>query len=156
MISVCVLLKTCLILYGILFLIRSILSLARRQLTESLCVFWSVLSVIMIFAGFLLNPTGLDAMISIQGFVLVLLTCFAIMEAMYSMTRWISKLERQSRELTMQVALLRSELESLSAKDEYQAGELAADAEEDFIRHQHDGVRWRRDGYAESDRVVSS
>lgn len=113
MISISTMLKLCLIVYGILFFCRSILSLAKRRLTESFCVFWTVLSLIMIISGILLNPISLNAMISIEGFILIVTTAFSVIEAAYYLSKWISQLERKNRELTMQVALLISDVEAL-------------------------------------------
>ena len=148
MITVSAIIRLSLVLLGGLFLVRSVLSLAKRNMTESFCVFWNILSVLMIFAGIVLNPSGLDSMVSREGVILTLVAVVAILEVAYYLTKSISKVVRQNRELTLQVALMQYQIKALEKKHAETDGET--DVAEDLICDQHHGLRGSGNSAAQS------
>ena len=45
---------------GAYMLVKAVLSLAKRKMTEPFCLAWVLLSALMILSGVLLNPSQLD------------------------------------------------------------------------------------------------
>lgn len=101
---------------GGILLVMTIFSLARRHLTEIFCLVWGFFAVLMILGGILLRPTGIGNYISDTGLILAVLLGGLVILAAYFISMYISMLERQNRELAMQVALLNEEQERLWGK----------------------------------------
>ena len=137
---------------GALFLVRSVLSLAKRNMTESFCVFWNLISLLMIFAGILLHPSELNSMISFEGSLMFLIAVVATLEIAFYLSKSLSSLTRRNRELTMQVSLLLHEVDRLHNQNAESVGDTD---EEAAVRDQHNGLWRRRDRHAESDRAIS-
>lgn len=100
-----------LVIFGVLTLARAIYSLARRRLTENFCLMWSILAVVMVLAGCVINPVELNAYLSTQTLVLGLIGGLCLLLSVFSMTLEISTLLRKNRELAMQISLLNQENE---------------------------------------------
>lgn len=106
-------LRDVMVVGGILLLIFTVLSLARRHMTEMFCLVWGFFALLMILGGILLRPTGIGNYISDIGLILAILVGGLVILAAYFISMHISMLERQNRELAMQVAILNEEQERL-------------------------------------------
>lgn len=109
-------LRLTLILTGVLLMGFTMLSLARRRMTDSFVLTWGLISIILIFAGIFLNPVELARYISGIGILLVGAIGFCLLFGAYFMSIRISELMRRNLELSMQVALMRQELEEVERK----------------------------------------
>lgn len=79
------------IVSGAYMLVKAVLSLAKRKMTEPFCLAWVLLSALMILSGVLLNPSQLDRYISTQ----------------------VSLLKRRNQEMAMQISLLNNDCEKI-------------------------------------------
>ncbi|MCH5342944.1 MAG: DUF2304 domain-containing protein [Acetatifactor sp.] len=98
---------------GVFLLIVTTTSLARRRMTESFCLAWGLISVILVMAGIFLRPAEWSYYISTMGMVLVILIGFCIIYVAYFMSAKVSELSRKNQELAMQVSLLNQENERI-------------------------------------------
>ena len=108
-----VLLRIIIILVGVVLFCVTLFSLAKRRMTESFCLTWGFISVIIILAGILLRPTELASYISSTGMILVGIAAFCVIYGAYFISIKVSELMRRNLELTMQVSLLRKENEEI-------------------------------------------
>ncbi len=109
---------------GVYLLGVSVLSLAKRKMTEPFCLAWGFFSFLMIIGGLLLRPTGLSSYISDTGLVIILLLGGLGLLAAYFISRQMSDLARKNQELTMQISLLNQENERILAVLEGLTGKL--------------------------------
>ena len=58
------------IVSGVFMVVRAILSLAKRKMTEPFCLSWVFLSALMILSGALLNPSQMKRYVSTRGLIL--------------------------------------------------------------------------------------
>lgn len=116
-------LRLTLILTGVLLMGATMLSLARRRMTDSFVLTWGLISVIFVFAGIFLNPVELARYISGIGILLAGAIAFCLLFGAYFISIRVSELMRRNLELTMQVTLMRQELEEVRRKlEETDAG----------------------------------
>ncbi len=108
-----VILQIILIAVGGVLLATVISSLAKRKMTESFCLTWGLIAIIIILAGFLLRPAEWNKYISGMGMLLLLMIGFCIIYGAYFMSGKVSDLIRKNMELAMQVSLLNHEKEEL-------------------------------------------
>ncbi|MCH5337576.1 MAG: DUF2304 domain-containing protein [Acetatifactor sp.] len=108
-----VLLRIIMILTGVVLFVVTLSSLAKRRMTESFCLTWGLISVIIILAGILLRPTEWSSYISGTGMILVGLIGFCVVYGAYFMSTKVSELMRKNMELAMQVSLLGKENEEM-------------------------------------------
>lgn len=111
--SLGMLLRIIMIVVGIVLFMRAIVSLARRRMTEPFCLTWGLVSIIVILAGILLDPTELNRYISGTGLLLVLMLGFCVAYGAYFMSSKISQLMRKNRELALQVSILSYEKDEI-------------------------------------------
>ena len=111
-----VLVKVGLIICGIVLFLYTIKCLAKRTITESFSLLWGMLSVILILAGILLHPAGLEQYISRKGIILVGLTGILVLMGLYYFSIKISILQRKNQELAMHISLLNQENEQILKK----------------------------------------
>lgn len=104
------------VLSGVVLFCVTLFSLAKRKMTESFCLTWGFISVIIILAGFLLRPTELARYISGTGMILVGMVAFCVVYGTYFMSIKVSELMRRNLELAMQVSLLGKENEEIREK----------------------------------------
>ncbi len=124
-------LRVCIIIVGIALFWLTISSLARRKMTETFCLIWGGVSIVVILAGILLRPVLLQNYISTTGMVLVSLVAFCIICGAYFISTMISEITRKSQELAIQVSLLKRENEKLAAKLEVLEGKFADEKDTD-------------------------
>lgn len=94
---------------GIILLIVTINSLAHRKMTESFCLAWGLIALILVLAGFFLRPTEWSRYISPMGLIMVVMIGFCVVYVAYFMSTKVSELSRKNQELAIQVSLLRQE-----------------------------------------------
>lgn len=92
---------------GLFFIITN--SLAKRKMTESFCLAWGLISVVLILAGIFLRPTGWSYYLSNMGMLLVLMIGYSVIYIAYFLSSKVSELVRKNQELAMQVSLLNQE-----------------------------------------------
>lgn len=109
---------------GVFLLIVTINSLAKRKMTESFCLAWGLISLVLICAGIFLRPAGWNRYLSNMGMVMVLMIGFCAIYVLYFLSSKVSELARRNQELAMQISLLNHEnqhmmeqLEQLTSAD---------------------------------------
>lgn len=112
---------------GVILLIIVLLSLAKRRMTEPFCLAWGLFALLLLLAGCLLHPTELDRYISVTGMLLILFLIYSVLVSAYALSRALSVLIRQNRELAVQVSILNAETERM----ERELDALAEKAKED-------------------------
>lgn len=117
-------LKLIVIIAGIYFIIMTLLSLAKRQMTEQFCLAWALLGVLMIVGGIVLNPGGLEKYISRTGIVLIGILIAGMLWAFWFVSKQVSILIRKNQELAMQTSLLNRDSEMLIREAERLKNEL--------------------------------
>lgn len=120
-------LRYVMVIAGVYLLGMSVISLAKRKMTEPFCLAWGFFSFLLILGGFLLRPTGLSRYISTMGLILALLIGGLVILAAYFLSRQVSDLARKNQELTMQISLLNQENERVLAVLENLTGKLKID-----------------------------
>ena len=101
------------ILIGVITFLMATVSLAKRQMTESFCIFWGMVSALLIVGGIVLRPVEWSKYISWSGLVIICLGGLGLLVSGFYFSVWISKLMRQTTELAIQVSLLNQENEIL-------------------------------------------
>lgn len=104
-------LRICFILVGIILFGVTLTSLAKRKMTETFCLIWGGVSLLVIFAGIMLRPVLLKNYISKPGMIILSLVGFCIICGAYFLSTMISDLTRKNRELAIQVSLLKRQCE---------------------------------------------
>ena len=106
-------LKLFMIILGVFILFKTVVSLAKRQMTEQFCLVWAALSVLCVVYGFLLKPTNLEKHISLCGFIFALLIVIILVSGAWFISIQVSSLIRKNQELAMQTSLLNHDSEYL-------------------------------------------
>lgn len=107
------LLRIIMIVIGIGMFVMTILSLARRKMTEHFCLVWGFLALVFVLAGVLLQPSGLKSYVSVQGIILIIVGLICVVANIWHITVQVSILSRKNQELAMQISLLNQENEKL-------------------------------------------
>lgn len=113
-------LQIIMIITGVFLLLVTVSSLAHRRMTESFCLAWGLIALILILAGIFLRPAELARYISTMGLLMVVAIGFCVVYVAYFMSTKISELARQNRELAMQVSLLGQENKCIPERMEQQ------------------------------------
>ena len=124
-------LKLIVILAGIYFIIMTLLSLAKRRMTEQFCLAWALLGVLMIVGGIVLNPDGIEKYISRTGIILIGVLTAGVLWAFWFVSKEVSILIRKNQELAMQTSLLNRDSEMLIREVERLKSELAEQRSEE-------------------------
>ena len=130
-------LRIFMIAMGVVILAGTIISLARKHMTESFCIAWGVVSAAAILAGIVLRPAQWSQFVSWHGLMLILFgVTFLLAGAFYVSVR-ISQLNRQVKELAIKVALLDRETAALLSERDEAAAEQETQAydEEAAVRY---------------------
>lgn len=101
---------------GIFLLIVTINSLAHRKMTESFCLAWGLIALILVLAGLFLRPTEWNRYISPMGLMLVIMIGFCVVYVTYFMSIKLSDLSRKNQELAIQISLLCQENQQIMEK----------------------------------------
>ena len=94
-------------------LVKAVLSLAKRKMTEPFCLAWVLLSALMILSGVLLNPSQLDRYISTRGLILIIIVVSGILWGLWFISTQVSLLKRRNQEMAMQISLLNNDCEKI-------------------------------------------
>ena len=103
---------------GVFLLLVTISSLAHRKMTESFCLAWGLIALILALAGIFLRPSELARYISAMGLLMVVAIGFCVVYVAYFMSIKMSELSRKNHELAMQVSLLEQENERTLGRTE--------------------------------------
>lgn len=95
---------------GAYMLVKAVLSLAKRKMTEPFCL---LLSALMILSGVLLNPSQLDRYISTRGLILIIIVVSGILWGLWFISTQVSLLKRRNQEMAMQISLLNNDCEKI-------------------------------------------
>lgn len=99
---------------GAYMLVKAVLSLAKRKMTEPFCLAWVLLSALMILSGVLLNPSQLDrGYISTRGLILIIIVVSGILWGLWFISTQVSLLKRRNQEMAMQISLLNNDCEKI-------------------------------------------
>lgn len=102
-------LRIFMIVTGIVLMGATFSSLAKRKMTESVCLAWGLVSAICIIAGIFLRPYGISAYVSKMGLLLIMVSAVAVLCAAFYVSTKLSELARKNHELAVQVSLLNHE-----------------------------------------------
>ena len=111
-------LRIVLILLGCYLLVMTLLSLARRKMSELFCLVWALMSVLMVLTGLLLKPSSIERFISARGFILIIIALFGVLWGLWFISTQVSILIRKNQELAIQISLLNQDIERLSTEIE--------------------------------------
>ena len=106
-------LRIVLILLGCYLLVMTLLSLARRKMSEQFCLVWALMSVLMVLTGLLLKPSSIERFISARGFILIIIALFGVLWGL-----WFISTQVSIQELAIQISLLNQDIERLSTEIE--------------------------------------
>ena len=101
------------IVSGMFMVVRAILSLAKRKMTEPFCLAWVFLFALMILSGALLNPSQMKRYVSTRGLILTIIIVSGVLWGLWFISTQVSILKRKNQELAMQVSLLNQENERI-------------------------------------------
>lgn len=107
-------LQIIIIVTGIFIEVVTINSLAHRKMTESFCLAWGLIALILMAAGVILRPTEWSSFISPMGLALVIMVGFCVVYVAYFMSTKVSELSRKNQELAIHVSLLSQENQRLA------------------------------------------
>jgi len=102
-------LRIFMVVTGVVMLGATVASLAKRKMTETVCLAWGMMSVVCILAGALLQPYGVSPYISKLGLVLIMIIAIAVLQGAFFVSIKLSELVRKNHELAVQVSLLNHE-----------------------------------------------
>lgn len=98
---------------GVLILMETVMSLSKRRLKEQFCLFWGVISVLLIVAGIFLRPIVWSRYVSRTGTIIIIIAAVCVVCCLFYFSIYISVLSRKTQELAMQVSLLNQENERM-------------------------------------------
>lgn len=130
-------LRLFMILVGLVILGVTVVSLARKHMTESFCIAWGIVSFVLIAAGIVLQPSQWNRYVSWHGLILILFCMLMLLFSAFYFSLRVSRLSREVRELAIQVSLLNQENEVILrelVKDRAEI-EMETDEEEALVRN---------------------
>ena len=98
------------IVSGVFMVVRAILSLAKRKMTEPFCLSWVFLSALMILSGALLNPSQMKRYVSTRGLILTIIIVSGVLWGLWFISTQVSILKRKNQELAMQISLVKADI----------------------------------------------
>lgn len=98
---------------GVIILMETVMSLSMRRLKEQFCLFWGVISVLLILAGVFLRPMVWSRYVSQTGTIIIIIAAVCVVCCLFYFSICISMLSRKTQELAMQVSLLNQENERI-------------------------------------------
>lgn len=128
-------LRLFMIVVGLAVFGMTVVSLARKRMTESFCIAWGIVAAMAVCAGVILQPTEWNRYISWGGLLLILFGAVLLLAGAFFFSVRISVLTRQVKELAIQISLLNQENAMLLR-------ELTGDQEEsETVEHEEALVR---------------
>lgn len=111
-------LQIIMVITGVLLMIVSVVSLAKRRMTETFCLVWALIAVLVILAGILLRPVGWTNYMSWTGLILLILLAGCGVFCIYFISSKVSENTRKTTELATQLSILVMENEALKKQVE--------------------------------------
>lgn len=105
--------RSFMIILGVYLIIMTLLSLAKRKMTEQFCLVWSVLSVLLIILGILINPSQIERYVRGRVLAVFLLAVLGVVWGVWFISIQVSILIRKNQELAMQTSLLNYDNEEI-------------------------------------------
>ncbi|MBQ8038535.1 MAG: DUF2304 domain-containing protein [Lachnospiraceae bacterium] len=102
-------LRIFMVIVGVVLLWTTISSLAKRKMTETVCLVWGLVSVVCVLSGILLRPYSISEYISMTGLFLIMIIGIAVLYGAFFISTKLSELARKNHELAVQVSLLNHE-----------------------------------------------
>lgn len=106
-------LRVFMIVLGCYLLVITLLSLAKRKMTEQFCLVWSVLSVLMVILGIVIKPSQIERYMRGEILALVLIVVLSVVWGLWFISTQVSILMRKNQELAMQTSLLNQDSENM-------------------------------------------
>ncbi len=106
-------LQIIMVITGLLLLTVSVVSLAKRKMTETFCLVWAFIAVLVILAGILLRPVGWTKFMSWTGLILLILVGGCFLFCIYFISSKVSEVSRKTTEMASQISILSLENEEL-------------------------------------------
>ena len=106
-------LRIFMVIVGVMLLWTTISSLAKRKMTETVCLVWGLVSIVCILAGILLRPYGVNRYVSMTGLFLIMIVGIVVLAGAFFVSIKLSELARKNHELAVQVSLLNYENRSM-------------------------------------------
>ena len=103
------LLQIILIAEGLLLLTHTMLSLARKKLTETISMLWGFISIVLIVAGLVLLPFDWTPHITPGALIIVALAFTVLVQGTFYLSCLLSYTMRKTQELAIQISLLNQE-----------------------------------------------
>ena len=130
-------LRLFMIAVGLIILGMTVVSLAKKHMTESFCIAWGAAAVMAICGGIILRPTEWNKYISWGGLLLILFGAVFVLAGAFFFSVRISMLTRQVKELTIQVSLLNQENAMMLREftGDQAVSETVEHEEEALVRH---------------------
>lgn len=101
---------------GAYMLVKAVLSLAKRKMTEPFCLAWVCVSVLIVICGILIEPSELDRYISLRVLILILFITIGVGWILWFISTQLSILRRRNQEIAMQISLLNQDSERMMKK----------------------------------------
>lgn len=102
-------LRLFMVVVGIVLIWATISSLAKRKMTENVCLAWGLVAVVCILSGVLLRPYGISNYVSWTGVYLIMIIAVVVLAGAFFVSTKLSELARKNHELAVQVSLLNHE-----------------------------------------------
>ncbi len=109
-------LQIIMIVTGAFLLSVSVVSLAKRKMTETFCLVWALIAVLVILAGILLRPVGWTNYMSWTGLIILIMLVGCGLFCIYFISSKLSEVSRRTTELATQLSILVAEKEELEKK----------------------------------------
>ncbi len=100
------------IVSGVFMVVRAILSLAKRKMTEPFCLSWVFLSALMILSGHFESISD-ESLCEYRGLILTIIIVSGVLWGLWFISTQVSILKRKNQELAMQVSLLNNDCEKI-------------------------------------------
>ena len=97
------------IVSGVFMVVRAILSLAKRKMTEPFCLSWVFLSALMILSGALLNPSQMKRYVSTRGLILTIIIVSGVLWGLWFISTQVSLLNNDCEKILRELEKLKRE-----------------------------------------------
>lgn len=97
------------IVSGVFMVVRAILSLAKRKMTEPFCLEWVFLSALMILSGALLNPSQMKRYVSTRGLILTIIIVSGVLWGLWFISTQVSLLNNDYEKIIKELEKLEKE-----------------------------------------------
>lgn len=97
------------IVSGVFMVVRAILSLAKRKMTEPFCLAWVFLFALMILSGALLNPSQMKRYVSTRGLILTIIIVSGVLWGLWFISTQVSLLNNDYEKIIKELEKLEKE-----------------------------------------------